>query len=160
VFTGLSFAEIKEQHPAEYNEFVVRSWEAVPNAERVHSLNRRALETWRHVVRSVNESPDAESGNEPIRIAVVTHGGMLQWIFKASFGAHPDSPHTWMPLVSASNCAVFEFTARPVHSRDRAGSPTRWYYGQWSRVNFTPAPESSAGSVAREQFHTDASDAR
>jgi hypothetical protein len=90
----------------------------------------------------------------------ITHGGMLQWIFKTSFGATPDEAHPWMPLVLASNCSVFEFTARPVESTDRTGAATRWYYGQWSRVNFAPADESSPGSVAREQFHTGGDQAR
>lgn len=164
LFTGLSFPEIKEQFPAEYAEFIVGSWEAVPEAESVRSLTGRALETWQTVVEAANSIADANTnGREPVdraSIMTVTHGGMLQWIFKTSFGATPDDAHPWMPLVLASNCSVFEFTARPVESVDRHGTPTRWYYGQWSRVNFTPADESSPGSVAREQFHTGGDQAR
>ncbi|MEX2444302.1 MAG: histidine phosphatase family protein [Alkalispirochaeta sp.] len=169
LFTGLSFPEIKDQYPTEYAEFIVGSWEAVPEAESVRSLTARALETWQSVVTAANEAgADGPSirgdspSREPYRAAVmtVTHGGMLQWIFKASFGATPDEAHPWMPLVLASNCSVFEFSARPVTSTDRHGKPLRWYYGQWSRVNFTPADPSSPGSIAREQFHTGGDQAR
>lgn len=163
LFTGLSFPEIKEQFPAEYAEFIVGSWEAVPEAESVRSLTSRALETWHEVVSAANEAggnPDATAEAHRAAVMTVTHGGMLQWIFKTSFGATPDDAYPWMPLVLASNCSVFEFTARPVDSADRHGTPTRWYYGQWSRVNFTPADPSSPGSVAREQFHTGGDEAR
>lgn len=164
LFTGLSFPEIKEQFPSEYAEFIVGSWEAVPEAESVRSLTGRALETWQTVVEAANSvghtTSDGGRSSARASIMTVTHGGMLQWIFKTSFGATPDDAHPWMPLVLASNCSVFEFTARPVESVDRHGSPTRWYYGQWSRVNFAPADESSPGSVAREQFHTGGDQAR
>lgn len=164
LFTGLSFPEIKEQFPAEYAEFIVGSWEAVPEAETVRSLTGRALETWRTVVDAANstarESYDGQLPADRASIMTITHGGMLQWIFKTSFGATPDVAHPWMPLVLASNCSVFEFTARPVESTDRSGALTRWYYGQWSRINFTPADESSPGSIAREQFHTGGDQAR
>lgn len=155
LFTGLSFPEIKEQFPTEYAEFIVGSWEAVPEAESVRSLTSRALETWHAVVAAANAV-----ATDRASIMTITHGGMLQWIFKTSFGATPDDAHPWMPLVLASNCSIFEFTARPVESTDRNGAATRWYYGQWSRVNFAPADPSSPGSVAREQFHTGGDQAR
>tara|TARA_B100000614_G_scaffold214949_1_gene199048 strand:- start:884 stop:1684 length:801 start_codon:yes stop_codon:yes gene_type:complete len=164
VFTGLSFPEIQERFPEEYAEFVVGSWEAVPEAESVQSLTARALDTWERVVEAANAVHEtAPGGTETAtgaRIMTVTHGGMLQWIFKASFGATPDEVSPWMPLVLASNCAIFEFTARPVRSRDRTGTALEWYYGQWSRVNYAPAAESSPGAVAREQFHTGGDRAR
>mgnify|MGYP006276174795 FL=1 len=160
LFTGLSFPEIQERYPDEYAEFIVGSWQSVPDAETVQSLSQRALETWIQVVSAANDHARSANDGEAVRIMTLTHGGMLQWIFKASFGATPESPHPWMPLVLASNCAIFEFTARPVRSRDRTGTPTSWYYGQWSRVNFAPADESSPGAVAREQFHTGGDQAR
>lgn len=146
-FTGLSFAEIQEQHPQEYREFVAGSWEVVPEAERTTSLAGRALQTWERMVAAANTL-----GSSPATVMTVTHGGMLQWIFKVTFGVTPERVAPWMPLVLASNCAVFEFTARPVRSTDRTGAELAWYYGQWSRVNFTPAAESSPGAIAREQF--------
>lgn len=146
-FTGLSFAEIKEQHPQDYREFVAGSWEVVPGAERTASLAGRALETWTAMVDAAGRAR-----GETATVMTVTHGGMLQWLFKVTFGISPDQGAPWMPLVLASNCAIFEFTARPVRSTDRTGAELAWYYGQWSRVNFTPAAASSPGAIAREQF--------
>ena len=147
-FTDLSISEIRERYPVEYAEFIVGSWESVPEAESVDSLTARALETWRTTADAANEHGGGT-------ILTVTHGGMMQWIVKTSFGATTDDPPPWMPLVLASNCAVFHFIARPVKSTDRNGNDLRWYYGQWSMLNFTPAEESSAPARAREQFHTD-----
>lgn len=164
MFTGLSLADIKERHPEEYAEFIVGSWEAVRNAESVASLTGRALATWDALVDHANtlaesrtartDATQAADATPPIRIMVVTHGGMLQWIFKTSFGAVPDTPIPWMPLILATNCAVSEFFARPVSSVAKNGEALSWYYGQWSRLNVTPAEASSAGSRATEQFHT------
>jgi len=157
IFTGLSFADIREHHPVEYQQFVVGSWEAVPEAESVTALASRALETWRRVVAAANDAPP--SAVTP-RIMTVTHGGMLQWIFKTTFGATAAAPGPWMPLVLASNCAIFEFSARPVTGSDETAAPATWYYGQWSRVNDTPVPETAPGSLPREQFHTGGDEAR
>jgi hypothetical protein len=65
-----------------------------------------------------------------------------------------------MPLVLASNCAIFEFGARPVTGIDAEGASVSWYYGQWSRVNETPVPETAPGGLPREQFHTGGDEAR
>lgn len=164
MFTGLSLEEIAERYPEDYAEFIVGSWEAVRDAESVASLTGRALATWAAVAEAADavardrssrsDSSGTAEETSPIRIMVVTHGGMLQWIFKTSFGAVPDAPVPWMPLMLATNCAVSEFSARPVSSVAKTGAALSWYYGQWSRLNATPADASSAGSRAAEQFHT------
>ncbi len=165
MFTGLSLGDIKERYPEEYAEFIVGSWEAVRDAESVASLTGRALATWEAVVDHANavareRSESSETVDSPIRVMVVTHGGMLQWIFKTSFGAVPEAPIPWMPLILATNCAVSEFSARPVSSVAKTGEALSWYYGQWSRLNVTPAEASSFGSLAAEQFHTDSNQVR
>nr|MDA3950839.1 hypothetical protein [Spirochaeta sp.] len=104
--------------------------------------------------------PAETAAGAPATVLTVTHGGLLQWILQVSFGATVAAPVPWMPLILASNCSVFAFTTRPVRSADRTGKPLRWYYGQWSLMNFTPAEESSPGAVAREQFHTAGDQAR
>lgn len=147
-FTNLSIQEIKEKYPTEYARFVVGGWEAVPEAENVASLTERALETWSNMATLANQSGGGA-------ILTVTHGGMMQWIVKTSFGATAEEPVPWMPLVLASNCSVFRFNARPVRSNDDAGTELRWYYGQWSLMNHIPAEDSSIAAQAREQFHTD-----
>lgn len=149
LFTNLSVSEIRDRYPAEYARFIVGSWEAVPEAESIASLIARALGTWRVMADHADESGGA--------VLTVTHGGMMQWIIKTSFGATTEDQVPWMPLVLASNCSVFRFDARPVRSNDADGNELRWYYGQWSLMNHTPAEESSAPARAREQFHTDRS---
>ena len=148
IFTGLSFEEIRQRYPAEYAQFVVASWEAVPGAERTSSLAARALACWQSIVARANSS-------EAPAIVAVTHGGMLQWVLKSSFGAHPESPPPWMPLVRASNCGIFQFDARPIDGIDQAGTSVRWYYGQWSRMNCVPWESGSQPEAPRELFHTD-----
>ncbi|MDA3948094.1 MAG: histidine phosphatase family protein [Spirochaeta sp.] len=54
VFTDHSFPEIQEKFPAEYAEFVVGSWESVPEAESITSLTQRGLDTWEELVRRAN----------------------------------------------------------------------------------------------------------
>ena len=143
VFTGLTFPEIQERYPEEYAEFVVGSWESVPEAESIASLTRRGLDTWERIVGRANEigstSGDHRDRSErSVTILTVTHGGMLQWILKTSFGATPEQPIPWMPLVLASNCAVFSFRARPVRGTDRNGDARSSYYARWSLMNHTP----------------------
>ncbi len=173
IFTDLSFQEIQEKYPAEYAEFVARSWESVPEAESIASLITRSLTTWETMVDAVNSLLDTpESGESPRApgtpenpagapradtptVLTVTHGGMLQWLLKVNFGATLAAPPPWMPLILISNAAVFAFNARPVRSHDRQNRPLSWYYGQWSLMNFIPGSAANAAVDAPEQFHTD-----
>ncbi len=154
IFSNCSFAEIEEKFPEEFAEFVVGSWETVPGAERVDSLIRRGLETWKLMVEAANEVNSGTGDGGLATVMTVTHGGMLQWILKVSFGATAGAGVPWMPLILASNAAVFAFDVRPVHSRKRGGEPLRWYYGQWSLVNYVPGPDSDPAAAVPEQFHT------
>jgi len=135
-FSGLTITEIKERFPEEYRAFTVGSWEAVPGAEPIDALTARALAGWQRLVDSANEGTP--------RILSVSHGGMTQWIIKASFGAAPGSGSTWMPLIKSANASVFLFSARP------AGDD--WYYGQWSLINYVPGETPEMG----DQFYTSA----
>ena len=127
VFTGLDFSQIAARLPDEYAAFQVESWEAVPEAESIASLQRRATTLWRRMVRLANDAPFSRP-----TVVCVSHGGMLQWIVKRSL----DAAKRWMPLINASNCGVFEYLARPVVTRDSGGRERRGYYGQWTRLNF------------------------
>lgn len=148
LFTNLSMSEIKEKYPVEFAKFVIGSWEVVPDAESATSLTSRALETWQSMAAIAN-------GSRGGAVLTVTHGGMMQWIVKTSFGVSPDSPAPWMPLVLASNCSIFRFSARPIGGDGSGDADQRWYYGQWSLMNHTPAEEARTIAQTREQFHTD-----
>jgi broad specificity phosphatase PhoE len=62
----------------------------------------------------------AEAGG---KIAVVSHGGFIQWLLRSTFGSR-----SWMPLFSTANCGIFELFAQPT-----GAGPA---YLQWRRLNF------------------------
>jgi probable phosphoglycerate mutase len=68
-------------------------------------------------------------------IACVTHGGFIQWLVRATFGCR-----SWMPLLRASNCGIFELVAGPNDSRPA--------YLQWKQLDFQVPPESAPGAKA------------
>ena len=117
IFSDLSAQEAQERYPTEWERFQRESWEGVPRAERVVSLAARAARYWGQLIDSINERAYQ-------RVLSVTHGGMMQWLFKCSVGAEA----RWMPLVPAANCGIFQLHIRP--------APPHSYYAAWKRVNF------------------------
>lgn len=115
IFTGLSFEQSRERHPEIFDEFQGRSWEAVPGAETAAALYDRAMLAW-DVLRACALTGDRN-------IACVSHGGFIQWLVRSTFGGR-----SWMPLLTTSNCGVFELLVAP-----RGGSEA---YLQWKRLNF------------------------
>jgi len=130
LFTGLTVEQARRQHPAAWRRFQARSWQAVPRAERVRALVRRAESLWRHLEQLAREG----SGN----LLCVTHSGILQWLVKVTFGQH-----RWMPLVPMGNCAISLFSVdnRPLAADPEAGSAPRRHYCEWSLLNYRPAGE-------------------
>lgn len=124
IFTGLSVEEIRKKHPGIYGEFRARSWEAVPGAESSASLYDRALRGWGFLKDRVRETEGA--------LAVVTHGGCLQWMVRATFGCR-----TWMPLLTTGNCGIFHLSVHP-HPEGRPA------YLQWKLLNHQPGFDVSA----------------
>jgi broad specificity phosphatase PhoE len=120
IFTGLSFEESRERHPEVYAAFEGRSWEAVPGAERADALYDRAMRAW-SLLRA-----RAQAGYRAI--ACVSHGGFIQWLVRSTFGCG-----SWMPLLTTSNCGVFELLVEP--------QPAGPAYLQWRHLNFQAPPE-------------------
>ncbi|HEY9054915.1 MAG TPA: histidine phosphatase family protein [Rectinemataceae bacterium] len=118
IFSGVEAGRAEKEHEAIFREFGYRSWDAVPNAETSAQMYARAMLSWK-ILRA-----KALAGAR--LLVCVTHGGTLQWLFRSTFGAR-----TWLPLVPAGNCGVFEFVAEP-------SSPGRPAFVQWARVNFIP----------------------
>jgi broad specificity phosphatase PhoE len=122
LFTGLTWEEAADRHPAEYAAFQRSSWDAVPGAETVDRLYARAMDLWQHLL--------AQAAAGERSILCVTHSGFLQWIIKTTVGQH-----AWMPLFSASgNCCVSHLR---VDNRDTAGGRT--LLATWLLVN-APVP--------------------
>jgi broad specificity phosphatase PhoE len=123
IFTGLGFEESRKMHPKVFADFLGRSWEAVPGAEKAELLYLRAMKGW-SVLR---DRALAGAGS----IACVSHGGFIQWLVRSTFGGR-----AWMPLLTTANCGVFELIAGP-----RAGGSA---YLQWKLLNFQAPPDASA----------------
>jgi len=125
-FSGLSLEEAKERFPEDYAAFERLSWEGVPDAERAEAVYARAVAAWTRL-------RDAALAGER-RLACVTHGGLLQWLVRVTFGTR-----TWMPLLPTGNCGVFELFVEPV------GGGAKLY---WERINFqAPSPVSPIAPV-------------
>jgi broad specificity phosphatase PhoE len=120
IFSGLSLEEAEARYPEAYAGFRSRSWEGVPGAEKADALYARAMEAWALLRERALSGASA--------IACATHGGLIQWLLHATYGWRE-----WMPLVTTSNCGIFELYVEP----DRGGSP----YMQWRRVNYVAPAE-------------------
>lgn len=126
LFSGHAFDDLPQLYPEEWRRFRIESWESVPEAESVESLYGRTAAVWEQLIDT------AEKGYR--RIVSVTHGGLLQWILRSSFGGHHDR---WMPLVKASNCGIFHLCAHPVNY-DEEHHPADGFYAEWRLVNHRP----------------------
>jgi broad specificity phosphatase PhoE len=128
-YSGHTFVELEPEDPDLFEQFRVESWEAVPDAERITSLQSRALRVWDKLIVQAHAGATAT--------LCVSHGGMIQWIIKATIGAGADR---WMPLFPASNCGIFEFRAESTvpegYSKDIAAGTG--FFGEWRRVNHVP----------------------
>jgi broad specificity phosphatase PhoE len=122
LFTGLSVEQIRARHPEAWRFFLRESWEGVPGAERIASLQDRAERLWELLAGS------AVAGRAAL---CVTHSGIMQWVLKATLGCR-----TWMPVVPMGNCSVSRFS---VDNR-REGEPLG-YYAEWSLINHQPFGE-------------------
>lgn len=117
IFSGLTFAEIRDRYPADYDRFRAGSWEAVPGAERIRELRERAISFWNHLIDVANEGVAA--------VVSVAHGGILQWIIKATTGGT-----RWVPVFGFSNCAIYQLHVEPVHPES--------YFAEWPIMNLRP----------------------
>ena len=116
-FSGLTRQEIERKYPLEWRSFRLQSWDGVDGAESSDKLYRRACRVWTRILKEAEEGADG--------ILCVSHGGLLQWIIRASM-AGPDQ--SWLPLYPASNCGIFHFFLAPA-------LPDEGFYAQWKHLN-------------------------
>jgi len=117
-FSGLTLEEAKQRFPEDYERFMYQSWEGVDDAERCASISARAHDAW----AVLKEAAVKNCGN----ILAVTHGGLLQWLVRVTFGCA-----SWMPLLTTGNCGVFELSVMPT----KPGKPA---YIHWKEINLIP----------------------
>lgn len=143
ILSGTRLADLPATDEALYQRFRVHSWEAIPEAERIESLQTRARIVWARLLELAHE------GHR--RVVCVSHGGMIQWLIKATIGSDDQK---WMPLFKVSNCGIFLFRAestlpeKPVAAgsggvarsdvTDAPPIPGTGYYGNWVHMNLVP----------------------
>ncbi len=124
IFQDKCMREIQEEYPQHYARFMQKSWEAVPDAERISSLIARTRSVWKMIADFIS------AGH--MNIVLVSHGGFMQWLFKTSFGFSGDHVNEWAPIVKVSNCGVFCLVIKPLQiSKHQAQSG----HAQWALVN-------------------------
>lgn len=109
IYSDVRIRELASVDDELFRRFRVHSWEVVPEAERISSLLGRARLVWDELIRRAGEGSR--------RVVCVSHGGMIQWLIKATVGS---DEQRWMPLFDTSNCGIFLFRAEstmPGHHR-------------------------------------------
>lgn len=87
IFEGLTISEIKDRHPAEYERFASRDPEhVIPQGESLRAKHERAV---RAIEQIVADHPDQ-------RVAVVTHGGVLDSMFRFALGLSLSHTRRWV----------------------------------------------------------------
>lgn len=123
IFSGIEAEAAAKAHPHIMEKFAYASWDVVPEAESSASMYARAILSWQEVRK---RSLACTGSREPLRIVVVTHGGLLQWLIRSTLGVH-----SWLPLFPMSNCGISTYSIEPLHH----GRPA---FAQWNAINFHP----------------------
>lgn len=116
IFSGIDWETARARYPEIFGEFRYRSWDAVPEAEHSRSMYARAVASWARM-------RDLAVGGART-IVCVSHGGLIQWLIRSTFGVR-----TWLPLIPSSNCGISRLDVEPTGP----GLPA---FIQWSLVNF------------------------
>ncbi len=127
ILSGTRLADLPATDAALYERFRVHSWEVVPEAEAIESLQARARIVWSRLIELAHE------GHR--RVVCVSHGGMIQWLIKATIGSDDQK---WMPLFKVSNCGIFLFRAESTLPDGTTAPPGTGYYGNWVHMNLVP----------------------
>ena len=101
IWSGKSMNQVRNEEPDLWESFMTRSWDAIPEAEPSSSLYSRALLAWAAL-------RDAAVEHNANKVIAITHGGLLQWLLKSSFGSR-----SWLPLFPSSNCGLYKLFAEP-----------------------------------------------
>lgn len=86
IFEGLTVAEIEEQHPDHFTQFLARAADyVIPKGESLRDRHDRAVSCLKDISR---RHPGG-------RIVVVTHGGVLDSAFRHALGLDLTVPRRW-----------------------------------------------------------------
>lgn len=94
VFEGLTLAEIRERHPDEFAAFQARDPDhKIPGGESLRDKHARAIGCLERIA----------GGHAGGRVVVVTHGGVLDSIFRHALGLPLGHPRHWVLYNAALN---------------------------------------------------------
>jgi probable phosphoglycerate mutase len=111
VFEGLTIGEIRERYPAEHERFSARDPDhVIPGGESVRGKHDRAV----RCIESI------ASRHPQQRVVAVTHGGILDALFRHSLNLSLAQPRTWVLYNASLNNFLFE--------------DGRWKLGTWGDV--------------------------
>jgi broad specificity phosphatase PhoE len=95
IWTGKTINEVKNSDPALWEKFSAYSWDAVPGADSSSALYERAIRIWT-MLRDEAKKHDTD------KVFVISHGGVIHWLYKCTFRCH-----TWFPLIPIRNASPF-----------------------------------------------------
>jgi len=101
IWSGKNLRQAQTEDPGLWEEFMARSWDAIPEAESSSDLYSRALIAW-SMLRDAALEYNAKN------VIIVTHGGLIQWLLKSTL-----QNHSWFPLLPISNCGLFKLHVEP-----------------------------------------------
>jgi len=128
LYSGVGIGQASRQDPETYARFQMYSWDAVPGAESRESLLKRALGAWEKLIVA------AETGHQ--HILCVSHGGMLQWMIKATLSPHEQR---WMPVFGMANCGISVLQARSTSIDHDGELPVQTgFFANWDHINQVP----------------------
>lgn len=138
VFEGLSFAQVMAQHPAQWQDWSRHDPDyALPGGESVQQFHSR-------VVTAILELAAQHAGRT---LAVVTHGGVLDMVWRAAHGTTLHGPRQ-CPIPNAGLNRL-RVTARQIeivawaddaHVADLAGAAPPGSAGQFASNEPSPSP--------------------
>ena len=100
-WTGRTWTELKGASPELWNRFRTHSWAGIESTERPEALYDRSCSAWK-ILR------DRAREDHLDRVIALTHGGLLQWLVRSTFGGR-----SWLPLFPIHNCGIFKLRVEP-----------------------------------------------
>ncbi len=101
IFEGLTPAEIEGRYPAEHALWQARDPAfAIPGGESLLALRERISTTLERI-----------AGQSAGNVVIVTHGGVLDAIYRITLGLSMHAPRTWQLLNASVNQVEINFTA-------------------------------------------------
>ncbi len=129
LFSGVDMETARARHPEIFGRFQNTSWDAVPDAENSVAMYARAVESW----TAMRELALKGARN----IVCVSHGGLIQWLIRCTFGAR-----SWLPLIPAANCGISRYDVETI-------GPGKPAFVQWGLISYKVP---STGETAKPVF--------